>query len=51
MKAIDYYRQFPCPICGIWISCDNIAGVCPNCGSKGFKTLRNKAENNGVDIK
>ena len=47
MTTKDYNLRYPCPVCDNWISGHNIAGDCPYCGSQGFKTLRNKGENNG----
>lgn len=45
--TIDYFHSFPCPVCGNWNPCHNIAGDCLFCGSQGFKTLKNKGEKNG----
>ncbi|KKL79188.1 hypothetical protein LCGC14_2017330 [marine sediment metagenome] len=48
MTVEDYYRNFTCPVCGMWIPNDNIAGNCPHCGAAGFKELEpiNKLQEN-----
>lgn len=40
----NYYSMFRCPVCKKWVSCINISGVCPHCGSEGFKTVKAREE-------
>ena len=48
MTVEDYYQNFTCPVCEMWIPGYIIAGNCPHCGAAGFKDLeaKNKLQEN-----